>query len=60
VDSQFELIVFPLESLINVLNSSFKFARDYKEGGASSLIGHLKLLQEYSAHLRKILKSKFG
>jgi hypothetical protein len=57
-ESQFECVDFALESLIKLLNSSFKVAHCLEEGGSSSTIGHLNML--YGAHIRKIMKSKFG
>jgi hypothetical protein len=57
-ESQFECVDFALESLIKLFNSSFKVAHCLEEGGSSSTIGHLNML--YGAHIRKIMKSKFG
>jgi len=38
--------------------SGFEFSLGLEEGGSSSLISHLNKL--YDAHLKKILKLKFG
>jgi len=57
--SQFKLVLFALESLIEIMNSGFEVAHGLEEDGKnSSLFGHLNKLHD--AHLRKILKSKFG
>jgi len=44
--------------LINALNGDYEFAHGLEEDRSSSLIGHLNKLHD--AHLKKILKSKFG
>jgi len=45
--SQFELVVFVMESSIKNLNSASKVAHSLEEGRNSSLIGHLNKLHEH-------------